>query len=59
MEAMTKKFPTTKQGVRDLNYYGPRLPKNPPTDQVGNEPNQTSAVKTDDKAVTSPSPDPA
>lgn len=52
--AMTTKGGMTKQGVQDLNHYGPRRRKGAPGDRVEEKPKATPPVKTvdADKGVT-------
>jgi hypothetical protein len=49
--AMTTKDGMTRQGVRDLNHYGPRRRKDAPGDGVGDKPKVTSSVRVDEKDV--------
>ena len=48
---MTTKVGMTKQGVRDLNYYGPRRRKDAPGDRVEDKPKVAASVGTGDKGV--------
>ena len=48
---MTTKAGLTKQGVRDLNHYGPRRRKDALEDRVEAKPKPTSSVGTGDKGV--------
>ena len=55
---MTTNLRMTKQGVRDLNYYGPRGPKAALDDKPANGPNEGS-VETGAPGVTSAAPEAA
>jgi hypothetical protein len=48
---MTTKAGLTKQGVRDLNQYGPRRRKDALADRLEGKPKATSPVRTDDKGA--------
>ena len=49
---MTTKAGLTKQGVRDLNQYGPRRRKDALADRLEDKPKAPSSVGTGDKSVT-------
>jgi hypothetical protein len=49
---MTAKAGMTKQGVRDLNHYGPRRRKDALADRVEGKPKATASVEPGAKSVT-------
>jgi len=49
---MLAKEGLTKQGVRDLNHYGPRRRKDALADRLEGKPKEPSSARTGDKGVT-------